>query len=144
MRLRQFSYFVLLIGSLLLLSACQTKSMQATTEQLEQFIWQLQSLDGQKTIDGTKVTLTIRGDKITGTGGANRYFAGWVYADSKLTISPVGATKRMMMQPAGVMQQEQRYFTLLQTAQKVEIEGQILILTNNEGRRLEFIPQPEL
>ncbi|NNJ72334.1 MAG: META domain-containing protein [Enterobacterales bacterium] len=144
MRLRQFPYLVLVIGSLLILSACQTKTMHVPTEQLEQYIWQLQSLDGQKTIPGTTVSLMIRGEKITGTGGANRYFAGWVYADSKLTISPIGATKRMMIEPNGVMQQEQRYFELLQAAVSVEIEGQLLILINSDGQRLVFIPQPEL
>ena len=136
---------VLIIGIMTFwLAACQGKSNSPTTAELEKYIWLLQTIAGQELIPGSRITLEIRGQRISGSGGANRYTAGWTITDDKLGISAIAATKRMMIEPKGVMAQEAEYFRLLEGMQKARITDLVLVLTNDDGVTLKFVPQPEL
>ena len=133
------------VVAILAIAACKSTMTIPTTEQIEQYVWQLDSLNGEAVIAGTSITMTIRGQKLGGSGGANRYNAQWQLTESDLAISPIAATKRMLASPKGVMEQEQNFFGLLQKMQTVSMTAdKQLRLESGEGQYLLFIPQPEL
>lgn len=81
-------------------------------------------------LPGAEITLRFDGSngRFGGSGGVNRYFGGYQATDGKLTLTgPIGST--MMAGPQDAMDQESRYFTLLQTAESFKIEGKQLQIT---------------
>lgn len=140
------SNFLIIFFSLIIsMTGCNSDMTPVTSEDLERFVWQLDSLNGDSLIAGTQITLSIRGQKISGSGGANQYNASWIMEANSLSISAIAATKRMRMEPKGSMPQEQRYFNLLQEMKTIELlSNKELLLTDGAGQSLTFIPQPEL
>lgn len=78
----------------------------------------------------TEITLVFDGSngRLGGSGGVNTYFGSYQATGAKLTLTgPIGST--MMAGPQDTMDQESRYFTLLQTAESFKIEGKQLQIT---------------
>jgi len=103
------------------------------TMPLENAVWVLESYDEkgnpQDIIQGTKITAEFQSAeaKITGSGGCNSYFGGYIIEAKKLTIGPyIASTEMACLEPEGIMEQEQRYFKILQTAEDYEIQGNTL------------------
>jgi len=75
-----------------------------------------------------EVTLVFEGQRVSGSGGCNRYFAqvqGGAPGD--MTIGPIGSTRRACPEPD--MDLEQRYFKLLRGAVKYSFLAGRLVLT---------------
>jgi heat shock protein HslJ len=87
-------------------------------------------------------TLTFSGageevGRLSGSGGCNRYFASYTLTGDRLHIRAMGAT-RMMCDPPR-MEQEDRFFQALSTAERCELsQGELLIAY--AGGRLRFAP----
>ncbi|WP_206753947.1 META domain-containing protein [Microcoleus sp. FACHB-1515] len=97
-------------------------------DQLADTEWLLEDLAGAGVIDNVQTTLRFDGTTgISGRGACNRYRAGIrSEGGESLTVSAVAAT-RMACAPA-VMNQETRYFEALQTAQRVTLDGENLLI----------------
>lgn len=93
--------------------------------------WRAEDIGGKGIIDNSEVTLMLGGDgKIGGKSGCNGYSANYQLAGDALKVFPPMIGTRMMCPPA-LMNQEQAYRTLIETAQSVRItpEGALIIIS---------------
>jgi len=105
------------------------------SDRLQQTEWILEDLNGTGVMDQVQTTLQFdeEGDRISGSGGCNRYFSGIEFEEDGATatrqaisLEAIGSTR--MACPPAVMDQESRYFQSLQTAQRIEWDGPYLFI----------------
>jgi heat shock protein HslJ/uncharacterized protein YraI len=73
--------------------------------------------------------------QVTGSAGCNNYFASFqVGGNNSLTIGKPGATARFCPEPPGVMEQETRFLSALQSAASFRINGNLLEIKNAGGQ----------
>ena len=112
------------------LAACGTKA-----EALEDTTWVLESYGGpvnlQAVLEGTEITALFDSAKgqVDGSAGCNGYFGGYEAKGKELSISHLASTEMWCALPEGVMEQEQEYLTVLQTAESYQIQDGQLHLT---------------
>lgn len=83
----------------------------------------------------TTITATFGNNGLfTGSAGCNRYSARYQLEDTTLSIGETARTRRFCAEPAGVMEQEEAYLQLIQTATRYVLEGKDLVLKNAEGQ----------
>lgn len=88
-------------------------------------------------IAGTTVTATFAPDgNVTGSAGCNRYFAAYEVSESTMTIGPAGSTKMYCGEPEGIMEQENRYLSLLESTAGYRIDEDRLDLLDQAGKTL--------
>jgi heat shock protein HslJ len=74
--------------------------------------WLVEAVDGAGLVDAARVTLGFGSDgRVAGSGGCNRWVAGFDLTGEGLYIGLVGAT--MMACAPAVMDQERRFFEIL-------------------------------
>jgi heat shock protein HslJ len=86
-------------------------------------------------LENTGVTVLFDSEegKVTGSAGCNNYFAGYDLDGTNLSISPIASTEMYCGEPAGLMDQEYNYLTLLQRAKTFEIQkDRLSIYTDDE------------
>lgn len=102
--------------------------------------WRAEDVGGKGIIDNSEVTLMLGGDgKIGGKSGCNGYSANYqITGDALKVFAPMIGT-RMMCAPA-LMNQEESYRRLIETAQSVSItpEG-ALVITSAGGATSRFM-----
>ena len=76
-----------------------------------------------ETILKTEITLQFMTDRVSGSGGCNRYFSSYQEEDGKLSMGPVASTRMFCAIPDGTMQQEQEYFKALQAVTEYDISA---------------------
>lgn len=102
--------------------------------------WRAEDIGGKGISDNSEVTLMLGGDgKIGGKSGCNGYSANYQLAGDALKVFPPMIGTRMMCSPA-LINQEQAYRTLIESAQSVSItpEG-ALIITSAGGATSHFM-----
>jgi heat shock protein HslJ len=125
------------IGSVLLsaivLLACQPFAGSDAPDSANQLGSPPAPFSGERdVIDDNKLRIQFTdAGKINGHSSCNRFFGEYSYAEGNLDIKPLGST-RMMCLPT-LMEQEQRLLEQLQGARGVRIEGNYLILENQDG-----------
>jgi heat shock protein HslJ len=62
-------------------------------------------------------------DRVSGSGGCNRYVSSYQEEDGKLSMGPVASTRMFCAIPDGTMQQEQEYFKALQAVTEYDISA---------------------
>lgn len=72
-----------------------------------------------------------QGNRISGSGGCNRYFGSYTVTNNQITFSPLGST-RMMCGP-NRMAQENHFLQALSTAERFERNDSELLITYAEG-----------
>ena len=73
--------------------------------------------------------------QVTGTAGCNNYFASYqVRSNNGISIGHPGATSRFCPEPPGVMEQESRFLSALQSAASFRISGNQLEIQNAGGQ----------
>jgi heat shock protein HslJ len=92
--------------------------------------WVATELDG-KPVDG--LTLDYTTDKVSGTGGCNRFSGPISIEDDAIQIGPLAATKMMC---EGKSEIETQYFTALEAARSFLVEGDMLTLKADDGHVL--------
>ena len=133
------------LGITLGLQACtltQAGAHPPATEPLWDTEWRLQSIEGQPVIAGSTATLGFYGvGQAGGNGSCNRFFGTLKVDGTRIQFGPIGSTK---MACAGeAMAQESRYLTALQKAQRVERQGNILLIhTQGMAQPLRFVSAP--
>ena len=116
------------------------------TDQLDQE-WFLVSFDDQgskkKVIANTQTTIQFSTERLSGSAGCNRYFAGYQLENRyDLTIERIVATEMACPDPVGIMQQEHTYLQLLSRAKAYYIrDGQLTLYNENKVTILIFQQQ---
>ena len=77
-------------------------------------------------------TIEFARDRISGTGGCNRFFGGYSAEAGRISFSEIGAT-RMACEP-DIMAREGQFFAALNSAQSYSRDGERLTLTSAEGQ----------
>ena len=106
------------------------------TDKLDQE-WFLVSFDDQgnkkKVIANTQTTIQFSTERLSGSAGCNRYFAGYQLTNRyDLTIERIVATEMACPDPVGIMQQEHTYLQLLSRAKAYYIRDGKLTLYNED------------
>ena len=87
----------------------------------------------QPALAGSAITLTFTFDRIGGSAGCNSYFGGYTLVGGKLTIQGPASTRKMCLEPAGVMEQEYRYLQALSTARNCALQDGVLEIAYDNG-----------
>jgi len=88
-------------------------------------------------IAGTTVTATFSPDgNVTGNAGCNSYRAAYRLDGTSLSVSPPVSTRMYCGEPEGIMEQENRYLTLLESVAGYRIDGNRLDLLDEAGKTL--------
>lgn len=89
-----------------------------------------------------ELTADFAGDRISGSGGCNRFMGGFETKGDQLSIGPLASTFKACEEP--IMRQESKYLMALQAAQRYEVnqEGLQIFYKNDQGSGvLRFTPQ---
>jgi heat shock protein HslJ len=113
-------------ASALAAAACAANAPRAD---LSGTSWSVESVAGQPNA-GPSIEFTQ--DRISGTGGCNRFFGGYSAEDGRISFTGVGAT-RMACAP-DIMAREDQFFSALNAAQSYRRDGDRLTLTSADGR----------
>ena len=145
---------ILLFGiSILLIFNCSSTNTSAPLENkdvraasfksLENTSWKLTDISGEKiitkNINGKEtgiITLDIADDRISGSGGVNKYFGSYTVDDGIIKMSNVGSTK--MMGPEDLMKVEEKYFSILQDITNVELKDENTLILKTDSDTLIF------
>jgi heat shock protein HslJ len=74
--------------------------------------------------------------KIAGFGGCNRYFGSYEAEGERLRIGPLASSRKLCLEPQGVMQDEAGFLKVLEQVTEYRIEGRRLTLLGPDGKRL--------
>ena len=116
------------------------------TDKLDQE-WFLLSFNDQgrqkNTMPNTQTTIQFSTDRLSGSAGCNRYFAGYQLKNIyDLSIERIGTTKMACPDPIGIMQQEHTYLKLLSQTKAYYIrEGQLTLYNEDKVPLLIFQQQ---
>lgn len=96
---------------------------------------------------GTTITATFSEDgQVSGSAGCNNYFAAYQSRTNTLAIGTPATTRMYCAEPAGIMNQETLYLSNLQGAATYAIEGDLLMISDTNGRTLltyrKGLPEP--
>jgi len=89
-----------------------------------------------------EVTAEFAGDRLSGSGGCNRFSGGFEASDASLAIGPLASTFKACEE--AIMQQEVKYLQALQEAQRYEVDRdglQIFYQTEQGSGVLRFVAQ---
>jgi heat shock protein HslJ len=115
-------------------------------ETLDGTSWALQTfIEGETATSlmaGTTVTLELNDGQITGSAGCNSYGGSYTLQEGEITFSDLFWTEMACLDPEGVMEQEQRYLSILNNVSTFDREASRLTLRTPDGRGLVFTPQP--
>jgi len=105
----------------------------ATTSSLDGTEWQLSQLGNAKPLPERPATLAFKGDRLSGTGGCNRFVGGFTGEGFRLTVSP-NLASTMMACPAPLMKQEQQIIEALKTVTRYSLnaQGQLLLFSGQD------------
>lgn len=112
-----------------------TAKSEATDLSLEGMVWQLHTfIEGDTALSllaDTEITAQLTNNKINGSAGCNDYFGGYERNGEQITFLEMGTTRKGC--PNEIMEQEQRYFTHLQNAERITIDGDTLTISHANG-----------
>lgn len=78
---------------------------------------------------GTEITAQFRDGALSGSAGCNRYGGAYAAEGSSFSIETPASTRMACQEPAGILQQEQRYLTALPLMRSYHTYGHLLMLT---------------
>lgn len=114
-------------GQMDVLAQTGESMMQPSQPQFANTEWVLEDLNGTGVVDNLQTTLRFEGrDRLSGQGVCNRYTAQAQLVGKRLTVGGIASTKKLC--PPAVMDQENRYFQVLQSAQRVNLDGAYLLV----------------
>lgn len=116
--------------SVLLALACSPVAAQEDDDGPLTASWVVTELNG-KPVDG--LTLEYTTDRVSGTGGCNRFKGPISIEDDAIQIGPLASTKMMC---EGKSDLEAQYFAALEAARSFVVQGNILTLKGDDGHDL--------
>jgi len=85
-------------------------------------------------MNGTELTMEFSADgRVAGSAGCNRYTGSFKQDGKALSFGPAAATRRMCVEPEGVMEQEQQFLKALETVATARHEADRLELRTADG-----------
>jgi heat shock protein HslJ len=98
--------------------------------------WVVEDIGGAGIVDRSRATLNFQGDgRVSGRGSCNAYAGSYTLTGESLAFGKVAAS--MMACTPALMQQEQRFFEVLQLVHRFEISDTgALILIARDGRKI--------
>ncbi|MCL4857833.1 MAG: META domain-containing protein [Caldilineaceae bacterium] len=90
-------------------------------------------------VSGSFITLEINGEEIGGSAGCNTYSGpvtlreGELLSEGEMAVGQLISTRMACSEPSGVMEQEQRFLSVLQTVVSYERGASTLVLYNADG-----------
>jgi heat shock protein HslJ len=85
-------------------------------------------------IADTAITATFTEDgKMNGSAGCNNYMTSYTLDGANITIQPPATTRKLCPEPAGVMEQEAAFVTMLPQAATYTVSGDTLELRTADG-----------
>ena len=100
---------------------------------LEGPLWSLMLLNGSQPLDGAPIYIQFEDGKLSGSAGCNTYTGDYQSDDKNLAVKSVIATRKACNEPAGVMEQEQTYLTLLKEANSYSTANGMLTIFDASG-----------
>jgi heat shock protein HslJ len=102
--------------------------------------WRAEDIGGRGVVDNSEVTLMLGSDgKVGGKSGCNGYSANYQLTGEALKVYPPMIGTKMMCPPA-LMNQEQAYRSLIETAQSVSVTAEgALMITSAGGATSRFM-----
>lgn len=84
--------------------------------------------------EGTTITAVFTEDgKMNGSAGCNSYMTSYALDGQNITIQPPATTRKLCPEPAGIMEQEAAFITMLPQTSTYSISGNILELRTADG-----------
>jgi heat shock protein HslJ len=107
---------------------------------IEDVSWEVTLLDnGRQALASplaeTRLTMLFKDGIISGSAGCNAFQGKYTRMDSRLTIGPLAATRKVCA-GEGVMDQERRFLAALESAASWALEGDVLNLRRNNATGL--------
>ena len=129
---------ILLVFATTLFACTSADSRTEDNLTLDSATWRLSALHGQAVLEGSEVTAVFDPDEgsINGLAGCNNYFAEYTVDGMTLVITAPGATSMICAEPDGIMQQEDTYLPVLDTAVKYQIRGDRLEIMNSAREQI--------
>jgi len=110
---------------------------------LDDSSWVVEELviDGTATrvVDGTMLTALFENGNVGGSAGCNGYNAAYETKGDSIAIGLAMSTLIFCEQPEGTMAQETAYLSLLQSADRFDIDGDILTLSRGDSVVIRYI-----
>jgi len=92
-----------------------------------------------RVVDGTALTALFENGNVGGSAGCNSYNAAYETNGDSIMVGPAVSTLVFCEQPEGTMEQEATYLSLLQSADRFNVDGDILTLSQGESVLIRFI-----
>lgn len=127
-------YRIVIISTLLLLAL--TACGAGAAKKLVETSWVVDTLDQAPPVEGSELTLVFEEEKLGGSSGCNSYGGSYKAKGGTISISELFSTEMACMEPQGIMEQEQRYLSLLGEAQSFEINGDVLVIKTSAGSQV--------
>ena len=83
--------------------------------------------------EGSEISLNFADNRVSGNAGCNNYTGGYEASGGALKVGGLATTFKLCHKPDGVMEQEQKYLTALQSAATYEIRGDMLTIRDGGG-----------
>jgi heat shock protein HslJ len=130
---------MLALATVLVGSAAMTGCTPADAGALEDVVWMLRSYGEpgnlKPVLEGTTPNATFEGTetRVTGDTSCNHFQGSYEVGGDTLSVGPIAQTERACVDPAGAMEQERDFMTLLGQARTWEIIGDELRITSTTG-----------
>ena len=122
----------LLLTLLLTASAALAMETNKQTATLPGSAWQVKTFAGQTPLADHAITFEFDNEgNIVGDGSCNRFGGSCKIEGDKIEVGPLRSTRRAC--EPDIMQQEQKFLALLAAATAWSIDGDVLILTAQDG-----------
>lgn len=120
----------------LLLAACAGigNSLDGTSWQLNKYRNEDGKLVSVKT--NTVVTALFQANKVAGIAGCNNYNSSYEASGNQLTFSPPATTRKLCVNPLGIMKQENAYLAALEQVQTFRQRDNSLEMRDSDGETL--------
>lgn len=146
---RVSSSAALSLAAILLLAGCSQDAQRPAAEpapappsaqpaaSLQGTEWVVERLGEAPLVEGSRVTLRFGAEgRLSGKASCNGYSAGYTLEGQRLTVSQPASTRMACAEP--LMEQEQRFFELLEGTQRYELTPDgLLRLHAGEGRSIQ-------
>ena len=142
-KLNQKMLLVLTLG--VILAACASTGIQNGGTIPMDKEWHLSSINGNESIDGSKIILRFHaGNEIGGQAGCNYFGGGYSSEDGNMGFSEVTTTMMACLEPEGLMDQESAFFEAMANTTAYYVEDERLELFDMDDETiLEFVMRPQ-
>jgi heat shock protein HslJ len=106
---------------------------------LEGTVWEVTAVNnGKQAVVSVALGTTLsaaftEGGRMSGSAGCNRFTGTYSVQGAKISIGKLAATRRMCVEPAGIMEQEAQFLRALESAATCRFDGDLLELRAESG-----------